>query len=336
MHSFSPLIETTRGGLRENLHLGAVAVVNTHGHLLAHWGNPQQVVFTRSTLKPFQALPLLLGHGHRHFRFDSRELALLCASHNGEDMHVQTAQSMLDKAASGVQALRCGCHVPLGLSFFDKGAPEGATFTAAQNNCSGKHAGFVAYCVQHGLALDDYNAPDHPLQLAIRGAVARVVRMAPHDMPMGIDGCSAPNFAMPLAKLAYAYARLASGPQDPEFGGVFAQLSQAMTAHPELVSGTGRNDLALMRAGRGDWVSKIGADGVQCVASTARGVAFAIKVQDGARPPLYAATIEVLEQLGWLDGAQRAELEPWRQRSITNARGVTVGERKPVFQLMAA
>ncbi|TXH91341.1 MAG: asparaginase [Rhodoferax sp.] len=336
MHQFSPLIETTRGTLRENLHLGAVAVVNTREHLLASWGNPQHVVFTRSTLKPFQALPLLLSHGHRQFNFDSRELALLCASHNGEDMHVRAAQSMLDKAGSGVQALRCGCHVPLGFTFFDRGAPEGATFTAAQNNCSGKHAGFVAYCVLHGLPLDDYNAPDHPLQVAIREAVARVVHMDPQDMPMGIDGCSAPNFAMPLSKLAYAFARLASGAQDAEFGGVFAQLSQAMTEHPELVSGTGRNDLALVRAGRGDWISKIGADGVQCVASKSRGVAFAIKVQDGARPPLYAATIEVLEQLGWLDDAQRAELEPWRQRSITNARGLTVGERKPVFQLIAA
>ncbi|MDT8990788.1 asparaginase [Curvibacter sp. APW13] len=336
MHPFSPLIETTRGTLRENLHLGAVAVVNTREHLLAHWGNPQQVVFTRSTLKPFQALPLLLGHGHRQFHFDSRELAMLCASHNGEEMHVELAQGMLAKAGGGVASLRCGCHVPLRFSFFDKGAPDGVSFTQAQNNCSGKHAGFVAYCLQHGLPLDDYNAPDHPLQIAIREAVARVVRMAPQDMPMGIDGCSAPNFAMPLAKLAYAYARLASGPQDAEFGGVFAQLSQAMTDHPELVSGTGRNDLALMRAGRGDWVSKIGADGVQCVASKSRGVAFAIKVQDGARPPLYAATIEVLEQLGWLDDVQRVELEPWRQRSITNARGLAVGERKPVFQLMAA
>lgn len=336
MHQFSPLIETTRGTLRENLHLGAVAVVNTREHLLASWGNPQHVVFTRSTLKPFQALPLLLSHGHRQFNFDSRELALLCASHNGEDMHVRTAQSMLDKAGSGVQALRCGCHVPLGFTFFDRGAPEDATFTAVQNNCSGKHAGFVAYCVLHGLPLDDYNAPNHPLQVAIREAVARVVHMDPQDMPMGIDGCSAPNFAMPLSKLAYAFARLASGAQDAEFGGVFAQLSQAMTEHPELVSGTGRNDLALVRAGRGDWISKIGADGVQCVASKSRGVAFAIKVQDGARPPLYAATIEVLEQLGWLDDTQRAELEPWRQRSITNARGLTVGERKPVFQLIAA
>lgn len=336
MHQFSPLIETTRGTLRENLHLGAVAVVNTREHLLASWGNPHHVVFTRSTLKPFQALPLLLGHGHRQFQFDSRELALLCASHSGEDMHVASVEGMLHKVGTGVQALRCGCHVPLRFGFFDKGAPEGASFTEAHNNCSGKHTGFVAYCVQHGLPLDDYNDPDHPLQVAIREAVARVVRMAPQDLPLGIDGCSAPNLAMPLSKLAYAYARLASGADDAEFGGVFAQLSQAMTTHPELVSGTGRNDLALMRAGRGDWVSKIGADGVQCVASKSRGVGFAIKVQDGARPPLYAATIEVLEQLGWLDDAQRAELAPWRQHTITNARGLHVGERKPVFQLIAA
>jgi L-asparaginase II len=163
--------------------------------------------------------------------------------------------------------------------------------------------------------------------------VARAVGLAPEALKMGIDGCSAPNYAMPLANLARGYARLASGSADAEFGGSFAQLADAMRARPDLVSGTARNDLAFMRAGRGDWVTKVGADGVQAFASRSRGQAFAIKIADGSKVALHAATIAVLDQLGWLDEAQRGALQPWRAATITSIKGAPVGERKAVFTL---
>jgi L-asparaginase II len=329
----TPLIQLSRGGTPECLHFGAVAVVNRHGQLKAFAGNPHLVTFSRSTLKALQALPFVEAGGPAQFGFSQPEAALLCASHNGEPMHVDTANSMLAKSGHTYKTLRCGCHAPLLFGYFDKSAPEGATYTEAHNNCSGKHAGFVAYCVQHGLPLDDYTAPDHPLQQAIARDVARAVGMEVQDMPRGIDGCSAPNFAMPLSNLARGYARLASGLQDDEFGASFALLSEAMTAHPEMVSGTGRNDLDFMRAGRGDWVSKVGADGVQVVGSKSRGEAFALKIIDGNKPALFAASVEVLDQLGWLDDAQRAALQPWRAADIINARGLLVGKREPIFQL---
>ncbi len=331
--NLTPLIQLTRGGTPECMHFGAVAVTDRAGRLKAFAADPHLVTFTRSTLKALQALPFVEAGGPTQFGFTHAETALLCASHNGEAMHVQAAHSMLAKAGHTYQALRCGCHVPLQFSYFDKGAPEGATYTEAHNNCSGKHAGFVAYCAQHGLPLDDYTAPNHPLQQAIARAVARAVGMDVQDMPRGIDGCSAPNFAMPLSKLARGYARLASGAQDQEFGASFALLREAMTAHPEMVSGTGRNDLDFMRVGRGDWVSKVGADGVQVVASTSRGEAFALKIIDGNKAALFAASVAVMDQLGWLDDAQRAALRPWRAAEIRNARGLLVGERLPVFQL---
>ena len=262
-------------------------------------------------------------------------MALLCASHNGEDMHVAAAQGMLTQAGLSRSALRCGCHVPGLFTLLDQPPPPDLVFDERHNNCSGKHAGFLAYCVQHGLSLDDYIAPAHPLQQAIRRDVARAVGLEAADLVPGIDGCSAPNYAMPLSNLARGYARLASGARDSEFGASFATLGEAMTAHPELVSGTGRNDLAFMRAGRGDWVSKIGADGVQVVGSKSRGEALALKIMDGNKQALYAATVEALDQLGWLDAAQREELEPWRARTIVNVRGVRVGERRPAFRLQA-
>lgn len=331
-----PLIELTRGGTLECLHFGAVAVVNTRGQVVAQAGNPDWLTFSRSTLKALQALPFLQADGPRQFGFSQAQVALLCASHNGEEQHVAVAQGMLDRAGLTYKALRCGCHVPGIFTQLEQAPPPGLLFDERHHNCSGKHAGFLAYCVQHGLSLEDYTEPSHPLQQAVRRDVARAVGMDVHELKMGIDGCSAPNYALPLSRLAYGYARLASGLGDAEFGASFSALSEAMTTHPELVSGTGRNDLAFMQAGRGDWVSKIGADGVQVLGSKSRGLAFALKISDANKPALFAASVEVLEQLGWLDDTQRAALAPWRARAIMNARGMQVGERRPAFQLQPA
>lgn len=328
-----PLVQLSRGGIPECLHLGAIAVANRHGAITAQVGDPHWRTFTRSTLKALQALPFMEGGGPAHFGFGSEQVALMCASHSGEERHLEVARGMLAQAGLGVPALRCGCHVPLKFRELDQAPPAGVEFDAAYNNCSGKHAGFLAHCVQHGLSQEDYIDPQHPLQQAIRRRVAQAAGLQQEDLALGIDGCSAPNYAMPLWRLAYSYARLASGAQDPELGQSFDQLRSAMTRHPDLVSGTGRNDLAFMQAGRGDWVSKVGADGVQVVGSQSRGEAFAIKIIDGNKPALFAASVEVMEQLGWLDAAQREWLEPWRAKPILNARGLLVGERTPIFSL---
>ena len=331
-----PLIELSRDGTPECLHFGAVAVVNRHGKLLAQAGDPSWRTFSRSTLKALQALPFMQGGGPAHFGFMPEQIAMLCASHNGEDSHVAQTSTMLGKVGLATSALRCGCHVPGLFAALETCPPQGAVFDERHNNCSGKHAGFLAYCVQHGLTLDDYIDPAHPLQVAIRRDVARATGMDANDFRMGIDGCSAPNYDLPLHNLAWGYARLASGAQDAEFGQSFALLAEAMTSHPDLVSGTGRNDLAFMQAGRGDWVSKIGADGVQVVGSKSRSEAFAIKIIDANKPALHAASVEVLDQLGWLDDAQREMLLAWRAQDIVNARGLTVGRRSPIFKLDAS
>ena len=316
MTSLVPLIETTRGGTPECLHFGAVAVSDTRGRVLASAGDPHWLTFTRSTLKALQALPFMEADGPRKMGFTRENIAMMCASHSGEAMHVAQVQEMLGKAGLSYQRLQCGCHVPM---FVELGvAPAPAQYDERNHNCSGKHSGFLAMCVQQGWPVESYLESRHPLQQAIRRDVARAVGLSPDDLKMGVDGCSAPNYAMPLANLARGYARLASGSADAQFGESFAQLAAAMTARPDLVSGTARNDLAFMRAGRGDWVTKVGADGVQAFASTSRGQAFAIKIADGSKVALHAATIAVLDQLGWTDEAQRKELQPWRAETIAS------------------
>ena len=329
----TPLIQLSRGGLLESEHFGAIAVVDCKDRLIAEVGDAHRVTFSRSTLKVFQALPLIESGTHTQFGFSNEQLAMLCASHNGEAIHVAQVDDMLRKIDLPQTTLECGCHVPAIYSYFDQSPPADAVWDQRHNNCSGKHAGFLAYCVQHGMPTANYVDPMHPMQQAVRRDVARAMGMDADALQLGIDGCSAPNYAMPLSKIAYAYARLASGVADSEFGESFQLLGDAMTAYPELVSGSGRNDLAFMQAGHGDWIAKVGADGVQAIASKSRGEAFAIKISDGNRVALFAAAVEVLEQLGWLDDAQREMLMPWRATQILNARGIVVGERRPVFTL---
>jgi L-asparaginase II len=332
MTSLVPLIETYRGGTLECIHFGAVAVTDTQGRVVAHAGDAHWRSFTRSTLKALQALPFLEADGPKIFGFTRENVAMMCASHSGEPMHVAQVDAMLDKAGLTYKTLQCGCHMPY---YVENGVgPAPASVDERHNNCSGKHAGFLAHCVQQGWPVGNYLAPGHPLQQAIRRNVARVVGLAAEDLKIGTDGCSAPNFAMPLAHLARGYARLASGVADAEFGDSFAQLADAMTAHPDLVSGTARADQAFMRAGRGDWVVKAGADGMQAFASRSRKQAFALKISDGNKIAVISATVAVLDQLSWLDARQREELRPWRSEAIANARGTQVGERKAAFKLV--
>ncbi len=328
---WTALIQTERAGVAECVHFGAVAVVNAQGRLLASAGNPRRLTFTRSTLKPFQALPFMESGGAEHWQLDTSQLAMLCASHNGEDRHVAQIDRLLAVTRLGYKRLQCGCHTPYFVELGVKG--PGAPYDERHHNCSGKHAGFLAYCVQHRLPLETYLSSDHPLQQAIVRDLMRVMDVSASEMAPGTDGCSAPNHALPLTQLALGYARLAAGSHSPIFGESLAKLSHAMRSHPDLVSGSGRNDEAFMRIGRGDWVSKVGADGVQAIGSVSRQEGLAIKISDGSKPALFAAAVAAMDQLGWLDDGQRQALEPWRAASILSVKGQPVGTRRAVFDL---
>jgi L-asparaginase II len=328
-----PLVETTRGEYVECLHFGSVAVVDIRGNLLYQAGDPHFLTFTRSTIKPFQAVPFLHGGGPERFGYTLREIALLCASHSGETMHTDTVRSMLRKAGCDEHHLRCGCHEPIFYSVMERKLPAAQRFNQLHHNCSGKHAGFLAYCVQHGHALESYLDSAHPLQQAVRKSVAHFAGLAESDLKQGIDGCSAPNYAMPLSRLALAYARLAQGEQYPVYGGVPGDLYRAMTTHPELVSGTGRNDLAFMQTAPGDWVAKVGADGVQVIGVRSAGLGIALKMADGNMRALYTAAVAVLQQLGLVASPETSPLAPWLRPQLKNYRGLRTGEVRAAVRL---
>ncbi len=325
----------------ENVHFGSIAVVGVDGEVRRWVGDPQWSTFTRSTLKPLQALPFIREGGHERFGWTSRQVALMCASHSGENMHTEVVESMLRSADCAPGCLRCGCHVPGWYAATGRVAPTDVRWSPVQHNCSGKHAGFLAASRLHGEPVDDYLDPSSALQRRVAGAVSLLCGVPADALAMGIDGCSAPNFAMPLSRLALAYARLAQGSAAAIEGDALGVLFAAMTSHPELVSGTARSDLSLMSFAPGDWVTKIGADGVQAIGIRSAGIGIAIKVADGDRAALYCTVVEVLRQLDLLGDGDRAAraadgFGPWHRPTLHNASGVATGRTLPAFKLHGA
>jgi L-asparaginase II len=320
-----PLAVATRGGAVESTHYGAIAVTDRDGRVLYSAGDPHVVTFTRSALKPLQALPFVAGGGVERFGYSPAQTALLCASHSGEPRHVEAVADMLARSGSTAAELQCGTHAP---GFYDARGevPPPPPYSPLAHNCSGKHSGMLAYCVQCGHAKDGYLQPEHPLQREIRRAVTAMTGVDDADLVPGVDGCSAPNYAVPLAALARAYARLAADASDAVYGNAPRTLAAAMTRHPEMVSGERRSDLVLMQAGRGDWVAKIGAEGVQALGVRSQGLGIAVKVADGQKRGLYPAVIAVLEQLGLLDAQAQGALDAWRRPPVRNYRGIVTGD----------
>lgn len=330
-----PIAVTYRGGHPENIHYGSVAVVDAQGRLLASAGDVVSPMFTRSSLKPFQALPLI-AHWTNRYGLEEPDLALLCASHNGEPMHADRVAALLSRFGAGESDLACGTHTPYFFGATGQTPAPGARYTSLHHNCSGKHGGMLMLAHALGAPLAGYLGVDHPVQQQIVQSVSHFSGLPADKLIRGTDGCSAPNYAMPLEALARAFAKLTLTEPDPIYGDTPHRIAKAMSKHPEWVSGQGRNDLTLMNAGGGDWVSKVGADGVQVLASFNRGVAIAAKCSDGMLMPLMVAFVSVLEQLGWLDEGRRAALSSLTPPPLKNSAGIEVGEMRPVVTLRFA
>lgn len=342
--AYHPLLRRTRGGSLESLHYGAIAVVDRQGAVRAWCGDPQASPFLRSSAKPFQVLPLLEAGGQSVFNLSLRDIALMCASHTGTDAHVEALRELQAKVGVQETDLRCGTHPPYDEATGRALLARGEEPTPIRHNCSGKHTGMLALARLRGWSTEDYLDPDHPVQLAIRRRFASMCGLKPVRVLMGTDGCSAPNFAVPLVDAASAYARLAD-PRDlpAPLADACRTVTRAMTAHPEMVAGPGRFDTRLMDLA-GDCVfTKGGAEGYQAVglfpgkrAPDAPALGIALKIADGdpksrARPPV---VLETLRQLGALpDETLEALAEFGPSLPVLNAREREVGRAEPIFRL---
>ncbi len=330
-----PLVEIIRGSRLEVIYRGAIAVVDTRGQLVASAGDPNLTTFLRSSAKPFQLLPLVESGAAERFGFSDRELAIMAASHNGEEFHVQAVVGILRRLGQDVNALQCGTHPPSYTPAARALEVTGQQPSALHNNCSGKHSGMLAQCLDRKLPIENYLDPRHPVQVTIQQTLAELAGVSPETMDVATDGCSAPTFAIPLAAAALAFARLADPSQLPEpRRSALRRIAAAMMTHPEMVGGTKRLDTDVMRAGRGRVVVKGGAEGYYGIGILPQGLGVALKMEDGdGARGRNAVVVEVLRQLGALDETDLAGLSRYAVGPTRNHRGLLVGEMRPCFQL---
>ncbi len=350
-----PILELTRGHIVEATHTGSIAVVDVSGKLIASYGDPQTVAFLRSSAKPFQVLPFVERGGVEHFGFTSKELALSCASHETAQMHLDAVRTLQEKIGIQESDLQCGPHLPGDPAMFRSVIINHIKPTANFNNCSGKHTAMLAHAKMRGLPLNTYLEREHPIQQDILTTFAEMCEYERAKIELGTDGCSAPNFALPLYNAALGFARLCD-PRDLADARASAcrKITSAMAAHSEMISGYGEFDCELMKVGDGRIITKRGAEGFQAIGllpgaihATSPGIGIAFKVTDGdasrmndqlesaarVRP---AVTLEILRQLGALNEGQLKALSAFGPNIILrNHRGLVTGESRPVFQLKA-
>ena len=338
----APLVEVKRGAITESRHRGHIVAAEPDGNVIAYAGSPENVTYLRSSAKPFQALPLLVSGAAERFGFTDREVALACASHNGEPIHTELAASMLQKIGLGPEALRCGVHEPYSLEVAGKLRLSGQSPNVLQNNCSGKHAGMLAVAKHLGAPIENYDSPENPVQKAIAETVSQFSGVPLTDIAVAIDGCGAPIFGITVKAMALAFARLASPPPnfDEATRAACERIVRVMNAYPELIGGTSdRLDTEIMRAMPGRLVSKVGAEGIYTAGvkpceEWPNGLGLAIKIEDGddkrARPTV---VIETLRQLGVLVDESLDAVSQYAFFPVLNRRGDVVGEVIASFSL---
>ena len=318
------LAVVTRADQLESSHTGRMAIASASGDVLGIVGDPCEPTFPRSAIKLIQALPLVETGAAQHFDLGDAELALACASHSAAPVHVATATRLLARADLGPQCLACGAQLPIGTGEQRAFLRTGEAPTALHNNCSGKHAGMLVTARHMQEDIEHYQLAHHPVQQRVRQTIEEVVAIDLNGVIPGIDGCSLPNWALPLDRLAIAFARLITGEGlTPSRHRAVQRLLEACWREPVMMGGKDRFDTEVLTRFPGEVFIKTGAEGVYCGAIRSLGIGFAVKVTDGAKRAAEMAVGTILSR--FLDEA--ADLG--QAMVLHNAAGIAVGDIRP-------
>lgn len=295
-------------------------MVDGDGTVVAAAGDPSAVTTLRSCVKPVQALPLMRA-AEDGFEISDAEVAIACASHGGEPVHVEVVRRLLERAGLDEEALACGPQLPMDETTATAVLVAGAAAAKITNNCSGKHAGMLAVCAVRGWPTAGYADFDHPLQVEIRDIMGGLAGIDLDLAPVGIDGCGLPTYGLELRGLA---RMLAAACTDTGF----RRCQDAMAEHPYLVAGRERFDTAMLQVAGRRLTVKGGAAGVWVAVHRPGGPALAIKLEAGDQTAITAVALAAVEALGWLDAAQLAApaLAGFARPAVHNWAGEEVGK----------
>ena len=326
MNGAVDLVEVWRGDLLESVHQGHAVIVGADGGIIEAWGKPETIIFPRSSSKMLQAMPLIESGAADAFGLTSSQLALACASHLGAKHHVEHVNRWLKDLDLTDDALRCGPEPSRDSQYRDEMTCSGDPVCQVHNNCSGKHSGFLTLNKHIGGGAE-YVDPAHPIQMMVREATESLT--GEDSAGYGIDGCSAPNFAMSLHGLGRAMAFYATAAERNDLRSkAAARLTDAMRKHPELVAGEGRACTELMRAMDGRVAIKTGAEGVFIGIVPEKKIGIALKIADGGTRASECVMASLLARVGVLDPhhpAARARIHA----PIHNRRGIHAASVRP-------
>jgi L-asparaginase II len=321
-------VDAFRGRIVESHHRVSAGVVDLDGKLTAWTGDADFVTYWRSCAKLFQVIPLIADGGADALGITDEEIALACASHNGEPRHLAVATSLLRKAGCTEEDLACGPHPSLSPAVAREMAERGQKPRKLHSNCSGKHAAMLALAKYHGWPKVDYRKPGHPVQKRLLTEVAHWTGVPEDQIGQGTDGCGVVSFGLPLKAMAFAYARLGAGRSEPA-----KRVLRSIAAEPFLIAGTGRMCTDVIASSAGKVIAKVGADGVYCGTIPDARLGFAMKVEDGDMDSARPALLALLEILA--PGAVKVA-DSFRRPVIKNTLGEDVGELKAHISLERA
>lgn len=332
MNSNPILAEVTRGGIVESFHRGAFAIVDQHGEVLLSSGDIKNLVFPRSAIKALQVLPLMLSGAVEEYGFSSREIAVACASHNGEKLHIDAVRSMLGKANIDEDCLECGGHWPLYQAAGREMAVAGIAPTAIHNNCSGKHAGMLATAKYLGEELSGYTDRSHGVQKRVEAIISEYCE---HDLvstPCGTDGCSVPTWAIPLENMALAYSKLAnSSDQSNPHAQAAKKIIASVRQNPDLTAGSDRFCTKIMETVPRLY-AKTGAEGVYCGSIVHAGIGIAVKCDDGGKRGAEVIFASILSTLDVWDQQEKQDLLNLSHVELKNCNDKVVGVLRAIIK----
>jgi len=324
----SILCRVTRGELTESIHVVFAVVVNESGQIFSS-GDPYHFTCVRSTLKPFQAAAAVKSGAVDAANFSEEELAIMCASHYGEQYHIDTVEKMIHKLGLSPDDFECGAHYPSDRESRHQIIKNNQAPNPFHNNCSGKHAGMLAFAQYLGSDIKGYVQKDHPVQKKIKQLVQEISGL--EEIPTEIDGCSAPTPFMTLESLAIMFQKLGSGEYE-ELNRVF----NAMSKHPMMISGTNNFDTEFIEALHGRGITKIGGEsirGITLKTKNRESIGIALKVLDGNFRALPVATITLLDHLKLLSDSEAKILNKFKTKIIRNHNQLEIGRIEATVEI---
>ena len=330
-----PLAVVTRNDYIESIHYGYVCIVDSSGKVLYNLGDYSTKIFFRSSAKPLQVIPLLQSGAAKAFDFSRKEIAIACSSHNGQKIHQETVAKILKKLNLDNTNLHCGLMTPYSEEENKRLITEGQSPSVLHCSCSGKHSAMLALAKFIGYSTSDYEKITNPIQQEILRTISEFTDENINSIPIGIDGCGAPIYLLPINKIALSYARLVEYSQNPQSPYHYSckAIFDSMTQFPEMLAGDYEFCTELMQVTKNKLIGKVGCEAVYCLGIKEANLGVCIKIVDGNERAVYPVVVQVLKDLGILSTDETNSLKHWYRQVLKNNLSEIIGEILPAFSL---